>query len=195
MTAVDDTNANAVALHRKVRLATSELLNLDVNNLTPAESLKVDLASTLLLEVDTLQGQQLTGERVDMNRFSLALGLLQKLLPASPLSPAIPEPNFDGAAEEFAKLIEQRAGAIRARKAHVRDREIERLNAVIAQRDATIERLTAAPPKAVADTPSPPASVQTSNQPPLRSSSEPYLRRGGGVIEGRFGSWDRWSNR
>jgi hypothetical protein len=198
VTSFDTDTNDPAAQYKKLRAATVEMLGLGgENNLTPVQSLQIDLISVLLLEIDSLQGQQLAGQPIDMSRLATALSMLQKLMPPTSLSPTLSEPNFDGAAAEFARLIAQRATSLEARRDFLHEQEIARLTALIAQKDEVIERLSAAtPPKAgarVAEKPLlPPA--QTSSQPPLHSSSAPFVRRGGDVVEiGR--GYDRWSNR
>jgi hypothetical protein len=195
MTTVDDANANAAALHRKLRVETAAMLNLDLTALSPTDGLRLDLTALLRLQLDSLQGLALAGQDVDMSRLSACVAMLQKMMPTS-LSPAIPEPDFSGAAEQFARLIAQRASSLKARRDFLHEQEIERLHSQLAARDATIARLTAATPQVVADTP--PAALspaaQTSSQPALHASSSPYVRRGGDVVAGRFGPKD-WSNR
>jgi hypothetical protein len=184
--------------YKVLRNESAVMLDLDpAAELPPVAELKLDLVTLLRLALDNLSGLALSGAEIDLSRLSACHTMLTRLLPPTSLSPAIAEPNFDGAAEEFARLIEQRATSLEARRVHLRDVEVERLTSQIAQRDETIARLSAATPRAVAVMPPasapPPAPVQTSPQPPLRSSSAPYLRRGDGVVEGRFGPKD-WGN-
>jgi hypothetical protein len=162
----------------------------------------LDLVTLLRLALDNLSGLALSGQEIDLQRLSACHVMLSKLLPQA-VSPTIPEPDFDGAAEEFARLVEARAGALEARAAHVGQQEIERLNAslaakdeVIAGKDATIAALGGTVvANAASSPPAPaPAPAQTSPQPPLHASSSPYVRRGDGIVEiGRFGPKD-WGN-
>ena len=62
------------------------------------ENLQVSLVAILRMEVDTLEGQVLAGDTVDLKRLDLALGMLRTLLPAQALvsAPQPAEVRFSG---------------------------------------------------------------------------------------------------
>lgn len=64
-----------------VRKSTANLLGYDdVDTLTATQSLKVDLCSSLRLEMDRLMAQQLKGEAVDLRALATAAEMLERLL-------------------------------------------------------------------------------------------------------------------
>jgi hypothetical protein len=178
--------------HAKLRAITREMLGLDGDDLSPLQNLQVDVISVLLLELDTLQGQQLAGQQVDMPRLSSAIALLHKMLPATPLAAPVEvdfearynarvQEEFAGAREKFSNLMadhhERHQRALRSDNPVVREAALRTLspavNAIIAELEAEIERLRteivertpqAAPPPT--PTPTPPSPEQTTSPPP-----------------------------
>lgn len=108
-----------------LRKSTSELLGLGaVDDLSPIQSLKVDLASSLRLELDRLMAQQLRGEAVDLRALTVASEMLERLLrPADVVASNDPHA---GAREELERFLTQRAEAIERKKEREARAEAER---------------------------------------------------------------------
>jgi hypothetical protein len=99
--------------YHSVRASTIALLGYDPNNLTLQQSLKVDLASSLCLEIDRITAAQLSGTAVDLRELILATESLTRLMSPAAGDASISE--FAGAREELAALILHRIENIRAR--------------------------------------------------------------------------------
>jgi hypothetical protein len=135
----------------------------DLSNLSLTQGLQLDLVSLLRLEVDTMQGQVLAGDTVDLNRLVMAHAMLQKMLPEHALvapAPAPAEGRFGPSARaRLRDLIEKtvlREDSYEAER--LRDvREREEMAAVIAA-GGTVE--AAAPPS-----PPEPAAAEQTSQP------------------------------
>jgi hypothetical protein len=125
----------------KLRREAIELLGFDADHLSPLEALQCDVAGSLLLVVDGIQTAQLNGKAVDMSELAEAVKLLRSLLPSATVTP--PQPDFRGAREALAGLLEARARARDAVAARAENEEIARLEAALADRDAKIAELTA----------------------------------------------------
>ena len=124
--------ADPAVAYERLRAETAAMLKLNPDSSSLVEGLQVDLVSLLRLEVDTLQGQVLAGEQVDLARLVTAHGMLQKMLPERALvapAPAAATHDFSGAREELARFLAQRAERIEAREL----KESERLRAEVAR--------------------------------------------------------------
>jgi hypothetical protein len=128
------TEADPAAAYGALRASTVALLGLDPDSLSLTQDLQVDLLSLLRLEVDSLQGKVLAGEAVDLNRLSVAFGMLQKLLPAAELrTDSNPADVPDDARAKLANLIDGLAGATEHEQARVEREETVRLKTEIAE--------------------------------------------------------------
>ena len=129
------------AAYEKLKIETAAMFNYDIANLSLTQGLQLDLVSLLRLEVDTMQGQVLAGESVDLQRLVAAHGMLQKMLPERALVARAPAATHDfaGAKKELAALLTQRASAIEAREL----KETARLREQIAQLSEENARLKA----------------------------------------------------
>jgi hypothetical protein len=101
--------------YNALRASTAALLNYDIDKLTLQQSLKVDLASSLRLEIDRITAAQLSGTAVDLRELILATESLTRLMSPAAGNASISE--FAGAREELAALIMRRIENIRAREA------------------------------------------------------------------------------
>jgi hypothetical protein len=159
------------ALYERLRQSSCEMLGFDAK-LSGLQSIHVDTVSSIRLELDALQSRQLSGQSVDIGRLADLCKLLRSLLPATAteMKPDYTH-EFDGALETFAKLIENGATAIEARRVHLSEiqvktlqAEVEALRVTISEKNAVIASLggsLSAPPAA------PARPEQTSPQPPL----------------------------
>jgi hypothetical protein len=115
---------NPARTYQVLREETASLLGYsDLDKLTPTESLRLDLTALLRLQIDTLQGQALSGESIDMPTLSSCVGMLQKLLPAS-VTEAAASHDFKGAREELLNILNAQASALEAQE----EREADRLS-------------------------------------------------------------------
>jgi hypothetical protein len=103
------------ALLDRMRKLTAELLGYDLSNLTPAESVRLDRAATLRLELDDVQSRQLAGLPIEMAKFILASKELEAMFGGDPEAPAAGHHDFSGAREELRQLLAGRAEAIERR--------------------------------------------------------------------------------
>jgi hypothetical protein len=185
-----------------LRVSTAQMLGLDLANLSPAEGLRLDLTVLLRLQLDALQGLALAGQDIDLSRLQSCYVMLSKLLPQAVEAPPEVHEDHDVRAK-VAKLLRGFEEARLFEEAESDERLLEALAAdaladVMLSPTANVAVDAATPTPPPPPPPPPPQQKQTSPQPPLAlvSSSAPYVRRGDGVVEGgRFGHWDRWSNR
>ena len=73
-------------MQRRLRADTAKLLGFDLNNLSPSQSVRVDRAASLRLQLDDIQSAQLRGDAIDMPRFILASKELEAMLGGNPES-------------------------------------------------------------------------------------------------------------
>jgi hypothetical protein len=106
------------AMHEQNRREMALMLGYDYANLTAAQSVRLDRAATLRLQLDDIQSAQLRGEQIDMSRFTIASKELEVMLGGTPDGQA-PVNEFSGSREELAALILRRVEAIRAREAQL----------------------------------------------------------------------------
>jgi hypothetical protein len=101
----------------RMRKLTAELLGYDLSNLTAAQSVRLDRAATLRLELDDVQSRQLAGLPIEMAKFILASKELEAMFGGDPEAPAADHHDlFAGAREELRLLLDQRASAIARRR-------------------------------------------------------------------------------
>jgi hypothetical protein len=91
-------DSDPVAAYERLKIETAAMLNLSTDSASLVENLQVSLVAILRMEVDTLEGQVLAGDSVDLKRLEIALGMLRSLLPAQALVSAPPpaEVRFSG---------------------------------------------------------------------------------------------------
>src|ERR1700722_14073830 len=110
-----------------MRKTTADMLGYDLSNLTPAQSIRLDRAASLRLELDDLQGKQLGGLPFDAKQYVVVSESLERMFGGDPSSPADAETDeqrrlrweketFAGAAEELAQLLGRRHDALERRK-------------------------------------------------------------------------------
>jgi hypothetical protein len=123
-----------------LRADTSRLLGFSsVDGLAPSQSLKVDIVSSLRLELDRVQAAQLRGEPIDMKVLMMAGEMLERLLrPAEAVVAGADQ--FSDARERLAQLIDGLAGAAEHEQARVEREEITRLKAEVESLRAMLQR-------------------------------------------------------
>jgi hypothetical protein len=116
----------------RMRNEAAELLKYDLNNLTAAQSVRLDRAAALRLELDDVQSRQLAGLPIDMAKFVVASEALERLVGGNPEA----LPSFDADAS-IAAVVANIDGLLRAREQadHERDADLmwrEEMAAVVA---------------------------------------------------------------
>jgi hypothetical protein len=110
----------------RMRKTTADMLGYDLSNLTPAQSIRLDRAASLRLELDDLQGKQLAGLLFDAKQYVVVSESLERMFGGDPEQPATAETDeqrrkrwaeetFAGAAEELDALLGRRAEALERR--------------------------------------------------------------------------------
>lgn len=100
----------------RMRNEAAELLKYDLNNLTAAQSVRLDRAAALRLELDDVQSRQLAGLPIDMAKFVVASEALERLVGGNPETSTTGH-DFSGAREELRQFFARRAEAIARRDA------------------------------------------------------------------------------
>jgi hypothetical protein len=155
--------SSPAAFFQHLRAETAELLHLDINNLSPAEELRLDLTTTLRIPFDDLLGQQLAGQPVSVEKLLALAEKLEHLLPA----PKEMKPPQNDARAKLLALVE---GA-RAAQQFYREEELcencERLAAENSALKSTINFMkTGNAPLRDPDQPQPEQSAAASPTPP-----------------------------
>jgi hypothetical protein len=113
--------------YHALRASTAALLNYDLDNLTLTQSLKVDLASSLRLEIDRITAAQLAGEPVDLRELVLATESLSRLVAPDGTGTDVDfetryqerlQTEFAGEREKLSHYLSARAERIAAYNAH-----------------------------------------------------------------------------
>jgi hypothetical protein len=182
--------------YESLRVETATMLGLNLADLSPAASLRLDLTALLRLSLDSLQGIALSGQEVDLARLQSCFSMLSKLLPQAVEAP----PQLRESHTARNRLL-QIVNDIAAVQAEDEADEIAELQARLAEKAAVIAALTlTVAPREVdqplASPPPPTPQPQTSPQPPLPppSSAPPahYLARHDEPW--RSVTSDRWRN-
>ena len=118
--------ADPAAAYATLKAETAKMLNLDVASSSLLENLQVDLVSLLRLQIDDLQGKVLSGEQVDLNRLSTALGMLRTLLPEKALVSQPPPAETRFSEPHKAKLREMIERIVLAPRPEDHERDAER---------------------------------------------------------------------
>jgi hypothetical protein len=194
-------------LYEHCRIETAKIMGVDPKRLTSTQRMKLDMAVSLRLALDTLQGKVIAGELVDIAALITANDTLSKLLPALALDEPPPQARED-ARLKLQRLIEgARAAAdhdaaagicssceaLKAELAAVRSMlNFARTgNAPLRDPDGPPPDLQPPSPEPPASSPpaspSSPSSVSPWNPPPAPSAPEPYQ-------EGSDSTWRRFVN-
>lgn len=100
----------AAELHGRLRAECAQLLGVDLQRMSPAQTVRLDRATALRLEIDTLQSKQLAGSPIDVGKLMQASEALERLLPAE----AIDAPDYRRLSDEELSELERllrKAGA------------------------------------------------------------------------------------
>src|SRR5689334_17373916 len=98
-----------------MRKLTADLLGYDLANLTSAQSIRLDRAAALRLELDDIQSRQLAGLTIDMTKYVAASEALERLVGGDPERPT--QNDFSKDAAELSALLNLRYEAIKRRRA------------------------------------------------------------------------------
>ena len=155
-------------MRKNLRAKTAAMLKLDVDNLTPAQSVRLDRAATLSLELNDIEERKLIGAPFDMVKYIAASEALERMLGGDPDVQQQPADQFAGAREELARFLENRAAAI--------ERRDERLKAEAAT-DKTLAPSLASlnVPEQVTDQPSPAVELLPEGQEPPKQPHVSYI--------------------
>jgi hypothetical protein len=96
-------DTDKAALYQRLRRETAGMLGYALDNLSPAQELRLNVVSVLRLEVDALQGRSIAGESFDLGRLLEAAERLEKLLPTP--EPARSRDPGEDAREQLRRLI------------------------------------------------------------------------------------------
>jgi hypothetical protein len=200
-------------MRERLRKETATLLGLDIEHLTPAQSIRLDRAATLRLELDDIESRKLVGAQFDAQKYIAISEALERLMGGDPATGADGDfearynarvqAEFAGAREELSALLSSQAHNLEARD----ERECVKFRAEVAELKAANERLRGLHPPAAKSgvnagldaTPTLPPEQTTSPQPPLPppNASPPasYLRAAPEPWRVVDGGRDRWSNK
>jgi hypothetical protein len=130
------------AAHREA----ATLLGVDIDHLSPADGLRIDMISALRLVIDSEQAAVLSGNQADLGKLNVAVQSLIALLPGQKL--AEPAPVEGGPSDPRRIMWEnyvaaRRRGALAGEGLDGARLRIERLQAELASKDARIAKLEA----------------------------------------------------
>jgi hypothetical protein len=170
----------------QARREAATLLGVDIDHLSPADSLRVDMISALRLVIDSEQASILSGGAADLGKLNVAVQSLIALLPSSKLPEVAP---VEGSKGDWRTIVWENYLAARRRGETAdpmstfegRGREVERLRARVAELEsgapAPVEDTSSPLPDNVvklsprSDNPSPPAAPPRPSPPPAAASA------------------------
>jgi hypothetical protein len=103
--------ADLAVMRDRLRKETAELLGLDINALSAAQSVRLDRCSTLRLEIDDIESRKLQGVAFDAVKYIAVSEALERMVGGNPEQTNTTH-DFTGAKEELARLLNQRGSAI-----------------------------------------------------------------------------------
>ena len=156
-------------LHEALRRDTAKMLGYDYSNLTAAQSVRLDRAAMLRLELDDCQTKKLAGQPFDTNKYVVASESLEQLVGGNPEQTNAAY-DFTGAKAELTHFFNERAAAIEHREL----KESARLLKVNAQLREQITQLQVQLRAQPQQPPSRPDNVvPLASDPPSRSRHRP----------------------
>jgi hypothetical protein len=158
----------------QARREAAVLLGVDIERLSPADSLRVDMISALRLVIDSEQASILSGGAADLGKLNVAVQSLIALLPSSKLPEVAP---VEGSKGDWRTIVWENYLAARRRGETAdpmstfegRGREVERLRARVAELESGApapDEPSAPPPDNVVPLPRATAGKQNSAQAP-----------------------------
>jgi hypothetical protein len=125
----------------QARREAAQLLGVDIEHLSPADNLRVDMVSSLRLVIDAEQAAVLSGNQADLGKLNVAVASLIALLPGQKL--AEPAPAEGGPSDPRRIMWEnyvaaRRRGALAGEGLDGAKLTIERLKARIAELEAAL---------------------------------------------------------
>ena len=106
------------------------MLKLDVNNLTAAQSVRLDRAATLRLELNDIEERKLIGAPFDTVKYIAASEALERMLGGDPDAQQQPVDQFAGAREELLRFLENRAEKLERKAERTRAAALEASNTI-----------------------------------------------------------------
>jgi hypothetical protein len=180
-------------VHEQLRRDTAAMLKYDYTNLTAAQSVRLDRAAMIRLELDDCQTKKLAGQPFDMNKYIVSSEALERLFGGDPEAPNQTREDDDesaGAREKLSQFLSDRAEklerGLRSDNPNVRagalrnmapwiSAIIAELWAQLAEKDALIEQLRTTAPPSVAAPSQPVGSKEPPEKqiPPLQTNNQP----------------------
>jgi hypothetical protein len=116
---------DAPNLYQKARSDVAGMLGYDLVNLTPEQSMRVDVASALRVLLDTQSGRLVRGESLDARELLMASEALSRLLPPAVLAtpPAEQRDDHESAIAPLRKLyryLHERVAELETENAHLK---------------------------------------------------------------------------
>jgi hypothetical protein len=109
---------NPDVFRERLRRDTAKMLSIDdLENMTPADSVRLSRACMLRLELDDCETKKLNNQPFDVKAYVVASEALERLVGGDPASTAGHNDPFAGAREELARFLAGRAAAIARRDA------------------------------------------------------------------------------
>ncbi len=96
-------------MHERLRAETARLLKYDINNLSPAQSVRLDRCATLRLELSDIEASKLAGAPFDVTKYIAISEALERMLGGNPEQQHQPIDQFAGAREELLTFLSNRA--------------------------------------------------------------------------------------
>ena len=87
---------DTAVMRKRLRAETAAMLRLDVDNLTPAQSIRLDRAATLRLELNDIEERKLIGAPFDTVKYIAASEALERMLGGDPDAQQQPVDQFAG---------------------------------------------------------------------------------------------------
>jgi hypothetical protein len=131
----------------RLRKETAELLGLDIDDLTATQSIRLDRAATLRLELDDIESRKLQGATFDAVKYIAVSEALERMLGGQPEQPSSDRDLFAGARDELERFLVARAQRIEARDQN-RDAALREENARLTEENEKLKAELRARPRA-----------------------------------------------
>jgi hypothetical protein len=126
-----------------VRAESAELLHYSLDDLTPIQSMRLDLITSLRFGLDAVQAEIITGTRVDLAKLLAVSETLAKLLPALAEGPPAPAPRSDDDRDDTIRELDRLLSGIREAQTVEEREELVSAHAQIDKLEAEVARLKA----------------------------------------------------
>ena len=96
-------------LRDNLRRDTARLLGIDLQNITPAQEVRLSHACMLRLELSDIEERKLNNQTFDVKAYIIISEALETLLGGDPAAPRTVTHDFDGAFEALSRLLSDRS--------------------------------------------------------------------------------------